>query len=89
MYQVNFTRATCDEPPIAFFQKQLMNCNEPQRKEPQHDGAFDDDDDDVDDNDNDYDDEDDVSGKRAGTDQSRATFKAKRGSSTSPVDTMI
>ena len=30
-----------------------------------------------------------ASGKRAGTDQSRATFKAKRGSSTSPVDTMI
>ena len=32
---------------------------------------------------------DDVSGKQAETDQNRATFKAKHGSSISPVDTMI
>ena len=68
----NFTRATCDEPSIAFAKtahKLPSNCNESQH--------------------NDDNDDDDVLGKRAGTDQSRATFKAKRGSSTSPVDTMI
>ena len=49
-------------------------------------------DDDAEDYDEDCDDDndnDDVSGKQAGTDQSRATFRAKQGSSISPVDTMI
>ena len=50
------------------------------------------DDDDDEDDAEDYDDDndnDDVSGKQVGTDQSRATFRAKQGSSISPVDTMI
>ena len=67
------------------------------RRMEDHDAAedYDDDDDDGDDDDaEDYDDDndndnDDVSGKQVGTDQSRATFRAKQGSSTSPVDTMI
>ena len=47
---------------------------------------------DDDNDDDDYDEyyyDDDVSGKQVATGQSRATFRAKQGSSTSPVDTMI
>ena len=42
-----------------------------------------------DDDDEEEDDDYDVPGKQAETDQNRAMFKAKHGSSISPVDTMI
>ena len=70
----------CTRQDIPFSKKHELpsKCNE-----------YQDDADDDEENDNEDDDDDDISGKRAGTGQSRATFRVKRGSSTSPVVTMI